>query len=69
MSDYAIKRDLVSGQLEVACFPRNMDTFLQVGLPRFIGRLVGWLFGWLLGWLVGWLVGWFVGWLIDSLID
>ncbi|XP_076463983.1 protein dispatched homolog 1-like [Babylonia areolata] len=29
VSEYAIRRDLVTGQPEIACFPRNMDTFLQ----------------------------------------
>ncbi|KAL8603219.1 hypothetical protein ACOMHN_025234 [Nucella lapillus] len=29
VEDHRIRRDLVTGQLEIACFPRNMETFLQ----------------------------------------
>nr|KAG5700686.1 hypothetical protein BaRGS_029051 [Batillaria attramentaria] len=28
-SDYRIKRDILTGELEISCFPRNMKTFLQ----------------------------------------
>ncbi|XP_076464560.1 protein dispatched homolog 1-like isoform X1 [Babylonia areolata] len=29
VSEYRIKRDLLSGQLEIACFPRNLQAFLD----------------------------------------
>ncbi|XP_076464766.1 protein dispatched homolog 1-like [Babylonia areolata] len=36
VSEYRIKRDLVSGQLEIACFPRNLQAFLEIPLTYWI---------------------------------